>query len=293
LRIALIGPGAIGTTVAAALAEVGRPPLLYGRSQRTMLELRPDDGAPIVVPGPVHTDLDATVEPVDLVFFAVKATQTTAARAWLARLCTADTVVCVLQNGVEHVENVRPFVGGASIVPAIVWFPAETQPEGWVRLRGEPRLAVAAEHGAAHVAGSLRGSRCTVEIDDDFVSNAWRKLLQNAAAGLMALTGRRSGMFARTDVARLAEAYVEECATVGRAEGAELPSDIAADVVARFQQFPPDLGSSILADRLAGRPLEWDLRNGVVVRKARQHGIATPVSDVVVPLLAAASDGPG
>ena len=39
--------------------------------------------------------------------------------------------------------------------------------------------------------------------------------------------------------------------------------------------------------------MEWDIRNGVIVRKARAHDLATPISDVLVPLLAAASDGPG
>ena len=29
------------------------------------------------------------------------------------------------------------------------------------------------------------------------------------------------------------------------------------------------------------------------LRKAAEHGLATPISDVLVPLLAAASDGPG
>jgi 2-dehydropantoate 2-reductase len=31
----------------------------------------------------------------------------------------------------------------------------------------------------------------------------------------------------------------------------------------------------------------------VIIRKGRAHGLATPISDVIVPLLAAASDGPG
>ena len=51
--------------------------------------------------------------------------------------------------------------------------------------------------------------------------------------------------------------------------------------------------TSILTDREQGRPLEWDIRNGVIVRKAAEHGLSTPISDVLVPLLAAASDGPG
>lgn len=54
-----------------------------------------------------------------------------------------------------------------------------------------------------------------------------------------------------------------------------------------------DMGTSILADREAGGPLEWDIRNGVVLRRGRAHGIPTPISELIVPLLAAAGDGPG
>lgn len=56
---------------------------------------------------------------------------------------------------------------------------------------------------------------------------------------------------------------------------------------------PEDLTTSMLTDHLAGRPLEWDIRNGVISRKAASHGLPTPISDVIVPLLAAAGDGPG
>ena len=48
--IALIGPGAIGTTIAAALHEVGRTPLVCGRRAHPQLSLR-FDGGKIVVPG--------------------------------------------------------------------------------------------------------------------------------------------------------------------------------------------------------------------------------------------------
>ena len=54
-----------------------------------------------------------------------------------------------------------------------------------------------------------------------------------------------------------------------------------------------DIATSMLGDRLTGRALEWDIRNGVILRKARKHGLPAPVSEIIVPLLAAASDGPG
>jgi len=79
----------------------------------------------------------------------------------------------------------------------------------------------------------------------------------------------------------------------GPAEGAELPPETPDALVDHFRALPPDTGSSILLDRLAGRPLEWDALNGVVRRFGRRHGIPTPVSDVVAPLLAAISEGRG
>ncbi|GAA4668541.1 oxidoreductase [Frondihabitans cladoniiphilus] len=290
--IAVVGPGAIGTTVAAALHEVGRTPRLYGRTARDELELEDARGT-LVVPGPVETDPAAVPGPVDLVFLAVKSTQNEAAAPWLAALCRPDTVVCVLQNGVEQEEIVSPLVPGSTVLPAVVWFPAEARPDGSVWLRGKARLSVPATDGGRLVADVLRDTLCAVELAEDFTSVAWRKLVQNAFAGLMVLTGRRSGMFRRDDIAEMSLAYLRECVEVARAEGAVLDEGVPQEVLTNFQAHPTDLGTSILADRVAGRPLEWDIRNGVVQRRGRARGIPTPISDLLVPLLAAASDGPG
>lgn len=290
--IAIVGPGAIGTTIAAALHEAGRPHVLCGRTPRDQLTLLNGDRR-VIVPGPVQTDPDQIDRKMDLVFLAVKATQTETASGWLAALCRPDTVVCVLQNGVEQLERVAAHAPRARIVPAVVWFPAQAQADGSVRLRGEARLSLPDSPASRVVAEGLLGTQCAVEITADFQSVAWRKLLQNAAAGLMALTHRRAGMFGRPDIAELSLAYLRECLAVARAEGAELGDEVPQEILAKFQASSADLSTSILTDREAGRPLEWDIRNGVVLRRARAHGIPTPISDVVVPLLAAASDGPG
>lgn len=290
--IAIVGPGAIGTTVAAALHQAGRTPRLCGRTPRDRLTLLDGDRR-VDVPGPVLTDPDQAGRKMDLVFLAVKATQTEAASEWLAALCRPDTVVCVLQNGVEQLEAVATHVPPARIIPAVVWFPAQAQADGSVRLRGDARLSLPDMPAAHVVAEALQGTQCTVEITEDFQSVAWRKLLQNAVAGLMALTHRRAGMFARPDIAKLSLAYLQECLSVARAEGAKLGDEVPQEILAKFQAASPDLSTSILTDREAGRPLEWDIRNGVISRRAQAHGLSTPISDIIVPLLAAASDGPG
>ena len=106
----------------------------------------------------------------------------------------------------------------------------------------------------------------------------------------MALAGRPAEIFALDDVREVGRALAHECAAVARAEGVELTERDADDVIAWIEALPTDAGSSILTDRLAGRALEWEARNGVIGRLGRRHGVPTPVADTVSALLHAASD---
>lgn len=289
--IAVVGPGAIGSAVAAGLHAAGHQVAVYGRTPRESIEVRPDGGAPIILPDPVRTDPTDISGPAAVVFLAVKDTQNAAAATWLARLCDTNTVVCALQNGVEQVERVGRYCPAGTVVPAAVWVSAESTPQGWVRLRNQLRLVLPDNPAARAVADLFAPG--SVELDPDFLSAAWRKLLVNAVVGAMVLAGRRSGMFRRDDVAALAREYLVECLAVARAEGATLADSVIDDILGMLAQSPEDLTTSMLTDREADRPLEWDIRNGVIRRKAVAHGLAAPISDVLVPLLAAASDGPG
>ncbi len=291
--VALVGPGAIGSTVAAFLHAAGHPVLLCGHTPRESVEVRPDDGEPIVVPGPVHTDPAEVEGPVDVVLLAVKDTQNEEAAGWLARLCGERTVVCALQNGVEQVERVGRFCPSSTVVPAAVWISSEPDPQGWVRLRTGARLVLPDTDAARRLAELFGNTDIAVELDPAFLSAAWHKLLVNAVVGFMVLSGRRTGMFRRDDVDALARRYLAECLAVARADGADLADGVVDEIVGMLSKAPEDLTTSMLTDREAHRRLEWDIRNGVIARKAARHGLATPISDVLVPLLAAASDGPG
>jgi 2-dehydropantoate 2-reductase len=281
-RVAVVGPGAIGATVAAAVR--GADLTLYGRTAHERLIVEREGGGTQVVPGPVLTD-PAAAQPADVVLLAVKAHQTEAAAPFLRALCHSGTVVVVLQNGVEQRELVGPHVGDATVLPSVAWVPVEGLGPGHVRVRGDLRLTLPDEPAARTVAELIDG----VELAGDFTTVLWRKLAMNAVAGLMVLAGRRAGMFRRPDVAALSRALAAETLAVARAEGADLPDTVADELVAELAAYPEDLGTSILFDHEAGRPLEWDARNGVVARRGAELGVPTPVSDVIVILLAAAS----
>lgn len=287
-RVAVVGPGAIGAAVAAGVSRTPAELLLCGRTPMERLTVEYEDGTPPAALGPVITD-PGRVAPVDLVLLAVKAHQTEGAAPWLRALARPGAVVVALQNGVEQREAAGRLVPEATVVPAVVWFPAEAVAPGRVRVRGEPHVTLPAERAARDATALLRAAGVRVDVAEDFATAAWRKLAVNAVAGLMVLTGRRAGMFRRPDIAAVARDLAGECLAVARAEGADLPAAVADQIVADMAAYPEDLGSSILFDHEAARPLEWDARNGVIGRRGAAHGIPTPVSDVVTALLACAS----
>jgi 2-dehydropantoate 2-reductase len=126
----------------------------------------------------------------------------------------------------------------------------------------------------------FEGSSITVEPVADFASVAWRKLCGNAAGIINTLIRKPAGAVRDDDVAELVRA-------VARAEGAVLPDDIAERIVSGARSAPPDALNSLQADREAGRPLELDARNGIILRLARKHGIPVPHNAMAVTLLAA------
>ena len=273
-EIAVIGPGAVGATFAAAAERAGHAVALCGRRAAPAPVVELPDGTEHALAGPVRDDPAAT-GPADWVLLAVKTHQTAGAAGWLRALCGPGTVVAVLQNGVEHRALVAPYAGPAHVLPVIVWCPSEAVSPTLVRQRGPARLTVPDEPAGARLADLLDAQ---VDLAPDFGTEAWRKLCLNAVAAVMVLSGRRAEVFREPEQLALARSLAEECVAVGRAEGAALGPETVEEVVAQLAAMPPDLGTSMLFDRLAGRRLEWDARNGVVARLGARHGIPTPVS---------------
>lgn len=287
--IAVIGPGAIGASFAAALRGTGRHEVvLCGRRPSGPIEVEDEHGTVAVLDPPLVDP--SAVGQVPWVVLAVKTYQTAGTVPWLERLCGPGTSVVVLQNGVEQHSQVGPLVGEATVLPGIVWSPTEPAGPGRVRVRGTSKVTVPDVKEGVTFAELLEGSRVEVDLAGDFTTTAWAKLCVNAVGSLMALVGKPAVVFGREDVQELAVALAEECVAVARAEGARLEDGHAEKVVATYAAMPPDRGTSILYDRLQGRQLEWDARNGVVCRLGAEHGIATPVSRLVTTLLAAADN---
>ncbi|MGB6485514.1 MAG: ketopantoate reductase C-terminal domain-containing protein [Steroidobacteraceae bacterium] len=70
-----------------------------------------------------------------------------------------------------------------------------------------------------------------------------------------------------------------------------LGDSLGEEILAYYRGAPPDAVNSLFADRLAGRCMETDARNGAIVRKGVKHGIPTPLNSMAVTLLDAQQPG--
>lgn len=286
--IAVIGPGAIGGTVAAWLAQ--NPANTVTVCVRTPFDrLVIDTPHGLITATPKVLVSPEQAKPVDWVLIATKAYDVAATVPWLPRLSRPGTRIAVLQNGVEHIERFCSVVPVSALVPVVIDLPAERAAPGRVRQRRDGLLTVPDDANGQAFMGLFDSAGLTVTTTPDFRSCAWRKLALNCAGAVSALVLKPAGIAAREPIADIMRSLVRECIAVGRAEGAILDDDWVEIVVQRYRDGPADAINSLHADRLAGRRIEIDARNGAVERLGRRHGIATPVNTMIVALLQAAS----
>lgn len=285
-RVAIVGVGAIGGALAGLLETANRHEI-------TLCMRRPLESLTVQMPeGEVrvraHMLCDAAqAEPVDWVIVATKAYDAAGAARWFPGLCAKGAPVAIVQNGVEHRERFKAYVDAERLLPVVIDCPVERRAPEHVHVRGASLMKVEETRLGSDFAGLFADTAVKMMLVDDFTTAAWWKLCINSVGALNAITLKPAGVLREEAIGRIAREMATECVAVGRAEGARLDDDLPDQVLAMYRKQPEDSVNSMLADRLAGRPMEIDARNGAIVRKGEKHGIATPMNRMAVALLQA------
>jgi 2-dehydropantoate 2-reductase len=293
MHVAVIGAGAIGTVLAAASSDSGHTVTVCTRTPTETLVLE-HGGQERVLPVDLVSDpadLSRCSGPADVIWVATKVGDTAGAASWLARLCGRHTLVAAAQNGLDHDARLRPYVGTASVVPALAYIAAERTRPGRVVHLGGHRIVAPSGDAEARLSDAVSAG-LKVRGSDDMWTATWRKLMGNLVANpITTLTLRRIGVMSDPGIAALARGLLTEAVGVGRAEGADLRDVDVEKVLEGTRQFGDRTGSSMLYDRLAGQPLEHRYLTGEVVRRAEVHGIPVPLNAAMLALLEALDRG--
>jgi len=314
MRIAVIGAGAVGGTLAALLDRAGHDVEVTARGDNLAAikehGLRLDGGwGEHVARVEAHETLAWIGAPSpDFAILATKA-QDAAAALRANREVLGTVPVLVAQNGLGGLEVARSVLPESPLLGGLALFAASYLEPGRVTVTAALPMIVGAGPGASaevleHVVGVLEPA-IPIEVTDDIQGAQWTKLLINHVNALPAITGLSvQEVIANPGLRKIMTASMRETVRVarqlgikfGRVQGVNgrVLGAIGSAPLAFSAWFPKTLGSrmgsvpnpgSTLQSIKRGQLTEIDFLNGAVVTAAREGGIAVPVNQQIVNLV--------
>ncbi len=314
MKVAVVGAGAIGAYVGAALHRGGADVHLLARGEHLAAMRR--GGVTVLSPRgdfrahPHATADPAEIGPVDVVFLGLKAYSYAGAGDLLKPLLGPGTGVVAAQNGIpwwyfhglagphegRRVEAVDPGGAVSAVIPprqaigCVVYCSTEIESPGVIRhvegtrfSIGEPDGSISPRCTAFSQAMAAGGLKCPVETD--LRSDIWLKLMGNVAFNpISVLTGATMGQIAAHPGTRqLALRMMHETAEIA----ASLGSPPKISVERRFEGAAKvgDHKTSMLIDFEAGKPLESDALLKAPVELARLAGVPAAAIEMVTALI--------
>jgi 2-dehydropantoate 2-reductase len=305
MKFAVLGAGAIGAYVGAALSRGGADVTLIARGRH--LDAMAEHGVRVFSPRGDFTahpqatgDLEAVAD-ADVVFVALKAYSLPGIAPRLGRLLAPHAAAIWAQNGIPwwyfqsspgpggltSLDSVDP--GGliaASVAPehnvgCVVYSSSEITQPGTIRHIEGTRFTLGEPDGsdsercrlisAAFAAGGLRAP-----VEPRLRDQIWLKLVGNVAFNpITALTGATLGQLGTVpEMHDLLRAVFAECAAVAGRLGITFPVSLDRRLEAGLAVG--DHKTSMLQDLEAGKHLEFECMTGAVVELARHLDVDVP-----------------
>jgi 2-dehydropantoate 2-reductase len=305
MKIAIIGPGALGLFFTALLQQTGH--------EVWLLDYRPDRAASLRQHGlsfetlageshqyPLQVALASEeIGPCDLTLLLVKAHQTKVAARHLPALLQGGGVALTLQNGIGNLEEMAAAAGPQRLLAGVTMVGVTKLAEGKIRhagagpvILGIPPQSTVSPGELATLCQLFRMAGLECRTEEDIVTVLWRKLLINVGINpVTALTRLPNGRLPEIPGAwEVVAAAVQEAHRVGLASGLPLPAE-PLTLVRQVCQATSGNRSSMLQDILNHRPTEIDALNGQIVAHGRRLGLPTPVNALLTNLIKALENG--
>jgi 2-dehydropantoate 2-reductase len=315
MKVCIFGVGAVGCHMAARLLSANADEFsLVARG--TMLKDIREHGVTLRSNGKeewhakpkVITDDPSTLPPQDVVLVCIKAPAMSAAAAAIGRLLAPGGVAVFLCNGVPWwFRHGVPGAGGTlplldpegalwrevkaeRTLGCVVLSPNEIVAPGVVEHNGLHKLQIGEPDNTISprltaVVDMIKRSGMDVVASNDVRKDMWRKLCMNASGNTVTALTRNDLKQASVDdgLRKISCDIMRETLAVAAAMGSDLRREI--DVEEASHRGRAGQRTSMMQDAVAGRPMECEALMGQTQAFARELGLATPATDIILPLL--------
>jgi len=297
LKIAIVGPGALGCLLAGLLKSRTKEEVWLIDKSPERAKLIREKGIRIEGMSSVSTDIDISanpkeVGPCDLVFICVKSYSTDDACKDIKDLISDKTSILTLQNGIGNVQVLSDYFGPERIIAGVTNHGATFVGPGHVRHAGRGDTVIGTYSGK--MLGPVRDAanfltKCGFEtkVSKEIDSIIWSKLIINIGINALAgITRLKNGMLIKHDGARqILRSSVQEAVKVLKRKRKKLIYDDPIQKVESVCKATAANISSMLQDVLNSKRTEIDYINGIIARQGKELGIPTPVNDTLINLI--------
>ncbi|MCF8055311.1 MAG: 2-dehydropantoate 2-reductase [Desulfocapsa sp.] len=299
MRIAIIGPGALGCLLACRLSCASGK-----QSDVLLIDHRPEraklldeqgivcesDGEKHRISLPVSSTPEHATPP-DILFFCVKSHDLEESLTFVAPLLSPAGLIIFMQNGITHLDlehadwlqGIPVFAtsseGATLLEPGHIRHGGSGHTHfGFLTPRSKPeneRLQV--------LTALLQKGKIAASVSNDIRSRLWAKLFVNVGINaLTAIYSRTNGrLLTSLDTLSKLKTLVKEAEQVARASGITIKEDPVAATITVCERTAVNT-SSMLQDIRNCRPTEIDSINGAISRLGKELNIATPANDAVI-----------
>jgi 2-dehydropantoate 2-reductase len=298
MRIAMMGPGAMGSLFGGLLTRAGEELWLVGYLKDQVDTICSvgltfeEKGKTQIIPMNATSDV-TSVGKADLVIFFVKTYDSEKAVSDALVLEKEDTIFLTLQNGLGNEEVICKQIDRKKVMLGVTGHGATLIRPGHIRHAGWGQTFIGElDHRitdrAIRIAQMFSRAGIETEVSSNIQANVWGKLLVNVGINaLTALTGFKNGQLADyPETMRLMEKLVAEAAEVAIKKGIQIDEN-PMDKVRKVVEATRENRSSMGQDFDHKQRTEIDAINGAVVREAQRLGVPVPFNQAVTDLVKA------
>ncbi len=297
-----MGAGAVGGYFGGLLARGGADVTFIARGKH-LDALRAKGLTVKSIKGDFSISVQATddpkgVGPVDLILFCVKSYDTERAMRQALPMVGKEAVVLSLQNGIDNEEEIAGIVGKEKVLAGVAYIGSSVPEPGVILHEAEGKIAFGElDGGLSERILKLEAffDQCGLpaEVSPDIRKALWTKLAWNAPFNAInALVGGTvKAIVENPHTLELVRLVTAEVVAVANASGIPLALEEVWERNLRFSRRS-DIKTSMLQDLEAGRPLEHEALNGIIVKKGAGLGIPTPHNFALYALLSQVGAAP-
>ncbi len=296
MKIGVVGAGAVGGFFGAFLQKAGHQVTFLARGKH--LEASNENGL-LVKHGEeefkIHSNFTDDIQALsdsEVVLFSVKSNGTKQLGQELLPILNKDAKVVTMQNGVDNEEILTGIFGVDRVISCATYIQSAIEKPGVIKQSGRVKLVLgeldaSIRESCSDIVSMFQQAGIETGHSRRIVERKWSKLLWNITFNpLSAISTATVGEILDDEhLMKTATAICTEAIDVALRIGVDLDRDSTLETTFSNAERARNHATSMLQDRMNGKPMEVEAICGYILRKAEELNIDTPTIQMAYSIL--------